>query len=41
MGLFNRKKKEVEVEFNYEEMMAAAKLKYGKYVGPRKTNLYK
>lgn len=31
MGLFNRKKKEVEVEFNYEEMMKAAKLKYSKY----------
>ena len=28
MGLFNRKKKEVELEFNYDEMMAAAKLEY-------------
>ena len=31
MGLFCKKKKEVEVEFNYEEMMKAAKLKYSKY----------
>ena len=26
MGLFNKKKKEVEVDFNYEEMMKAAKV---------------
>ena len=28
MGLFNRKKKELELEFNYDEMMVAAKLEY-------------
>ena len=38
MGLFNRKKKELELEFNYDEMMAAAKLKYAKHkLNPKET----
>lgn len=39
MGLFNRKKKE-EVEFNYDEMMAAAKLKYANYKSNPEKSIY-